>query len=94
MMAREVRIERRGARGLSDAEQQFLAGNIAEPTTAALDEYRRAPALSAATQVQQQADAALVQFSDAVGAYALTVPPNFPYAPPGSLITFPEGFAA
>ena len=53
MMAREVRIERRGARGLSDAEIQFLAGNIPEPTTEALDAYRRAPALTAAATAEQ-----------------------------------------
>lgn len=53
MMAREVRIERRGARGLSDAEIQFLAGNIPEPTTEALDDYRRAPALAAAASTQE-----------------------------------------
>lgn len=53
MMAREVHIERRGARGLSDAEIQFLAGNIPEPTTEALDAYRRAPALAAAATAEQ-----------------------------------------
>ena len=73
MMAREVRIERRGARGLSDAEIQFLAGNIPEPTTEALDDYRRAPALAAAAtaeqtlaRVEQEVDTALAQVTEEV----------------------------
>ena len=62
-MAREVRIERRGKQGLSDPEVQYLRGVIPEPTAAALDAYRRAPALDAATSLQQigaqvEADAA------------------------------------
>lgn len=64
-------------------------------------EAATAAALAAATSVQQigeqveaRADEALGEIQDALGAYALTVPPGFPYAPPGAPVTFPEGFTA
>lgn len=41
-------VQLRGGKGLTAAEQAFLAGQIAEPTQAALDAYLRAPAIEGA----------------------------------------------
>ncbi len=45
-------VQLRGGKGLTAAEQAFLAGQIAEPTQAALDAHLRAPALDAAEAVE------------------------------------------
>ncbi len=54
-MATTTVVQLRGGKGLTAAEQAYLAGKIAQPTEAALDAYLRAPALDGA-----EAGAALI----------------------------------
>ncbi|MES3152945.1 hypothetical protein [Sphingomonas faeni] len=65
-MARTI-VQLRGGKGLSAAEQAFLAGQIAEPTQAALDAFLRAPALGAADQASADVDALIAATGEAFG---------------------------
>ncbi|MES3154334.1 hypothetical protein [Sphingomonas faeni] len=60
-------VQLRGGKGLSAAEQAFLAGQIAEPTQAALDAFLRAPALAAADQAGADVDALIAATGEAFG---------------------------
>lgn len=69
-MGSTLRTSNRGKRGQSDAAAQFLDGKIAEPTAAALDEWRRRPAVEAAQTGLAQIGDALIDFGEA-GSLAL-----------------------
>ncbi|KQM65780.1 hypothetical protein ASE75_05990 [Sphingomonas sp. Leaf17] len=53
--------ETRGGRGLSAAEQSYIAGDITAPTQAALSEYLRAPAITAAALADAERQASVAQ---------------------------------
>ncbi len=55
-MASTTIVQLRGGKGLSAAEQAYLAGKIEEPTQEALDAYLRAPSLEAAEGAQAIVD--------------------------------------
>ncbi|MES3154466.1 hypothetical protein [Sphingomonas faeni] len=65
-MARTI-VQLRGGKGLTAAEQAFLAGQIAEPTQAALVPFLRAPALEAAGQARADVDALIAATGTAFG---------------------------
>jgi hypothetical protein len=60
-------VQLRGGKGLTAAEQAFIAGQIAEPTQTALDAYLRAPALEAATQARADVDGLIAATGEAFG---------------------------
>lgn len=58
-------VQLRGGKGLTAAEQAYLAGQITEPTQAALDAYLRAPALEGAADGAVQVGAAITELGEA-----------------------------